>query len=73
VFVQFSAPPTVTMVEESVIVKKDGRDLNVIFLLPNVKCQLAQIMVDVLKGNVIVRGAGRDQLVVKVIFMLLFF
>ncbi len=61
------------MVEESVIVKKDGRDLNVIFLLPNVKCQLAQIMVDVLKGNVIVRGAGRDQLVVKVIFMLLFF
>jgi hypothetical protein len=66
VFVQFYAQLMVIMVVVFVIVKMDGKDLNVTFLLLNVKIQLVQAMDDALKVNVIVIEVGKVLSVIKV-------
>jgi len=56
----------VIMVVASAIVRKVGKDLNVIYPLVNVKCQIAQIMDVALKVNAIVNVVGKDHFVINV-------
>ena len=66
VFVPFCAQLMVTMEVEFATVKTVGRARNVTYQLPNVKCQHARVMVDVLKENVIAIGDGKDLFAIKV-------
>lgn len=67
--VQYYALAMVIMVAAYAIVKKDIREPNVKFQLANVKYQVVQVMVVVLKANAIVNVALKATIAANVSFI----